>query len=66
MVIRKNSGFYKGKPFWGSWEERNNCRELFRDELIKNADRVEVILWTDYLLNDKVKLALMFLFQALI
>ena len=50
------SGFYKGKPFWGSWEERNNCRELFRDELIKNADRVKVILWTDYLLNNKKQL----------
>ena len=50
------SGYYKGKPFWGTWEERNNIRLIYRDELLKVVDRAKVILWTDYLLSDRKKL----------
>ena len=28
------SGFYKNKPFWGTWEQRNRCRLLFRDYIL--------------------------------
>ena len=45
------SGYYKGKPFSGTWEQRNECRLAFRDELEKNATRARIIRWTDYLLN---------------
>jgi len=50
------TGYYKNRPFWGTWEERNNIRLVFKDELLKIKNRVKVILWTDYLLNDKKQL----------
>ena len=27
------SGYYKGQPFWGTWSERNQIRQLFVDQL---------------------------------
>ena len=45
------SGYYKNKPFWGTWEQRNKCRLVFREELEKVAKRVKIIRWVDYLLN---------------
>ena len=50
------TGYYKNRPFWGTWEERNNIRLIFKDELLKIKSRVKIILWTDYLLNDKKQL----------
>jgi len=54
------TGYYKKKPFWGSWEERNQARLAFREELtmmaiMYNAE-VDLITWTDYLMNDKGEL----------
>ena len=49
------SGWYKGQPFWGSWEERNNARLKFKERLVSNG--IKVIQWTDYLLNDKGELS---------
>lgn len=46
------TGYYKGQPFWGSWEERNKSRLHFRDRMIQLLGKDKVILWTDYLLND--------------
>ena len=43
------SGFYKGKAFWGSWEERTEARNLFNSRL---KDAGKLIEWTDYLLNE--------------
>ena len=45
------SGYYKGKPFWGTWEQRNSARMAFYETLKTKAKRVKVIKWTDYLLN---------------
>ena len=45
------SGYYKDKPFWGSWEERNECRLLFREQLEKKATRAKIIRWVDGLTN---------------
>ena len=42
------SGYYKGKPFHGSWADRNAAREAFIAEI---PDRY-LIRWTDYLKND--------------
>ena len=45
------SGYYKGKPFWGTWEQRNSARIAFYETLKSKAKRVKIIKWTDYLLN---------------
>tara|TARA_B100000676_G_scaffold275385_1_gene295495 strand:+ start:3161 stop:4198 length:1038 start_codon:yes stop_codon:yes gene_type:complete len=50
------SGFYKNKPFWGTWEQRNRCRLLFRDYIEQFATRAKIIRWTDYLLNKEGQL----------
>ena len=50
------SGYYKKKPFWGSWEERNICRLVFREELEKAANRAKIIHWVDYLMNKQGQL----------
>ena len=47
------SGFYNGKPFSGTWEERNNARKLF-NEIIHDSGHG--IKWTNYLLNKKGEL----------
>lgn len=56
--VLPKTGYYKNKPFWGSWEDRNNARELFISELHKNVidTRMKVIMWTDYLKNPKGEL----------
>jgi len=50
------SGYYKKKPFWGSWEERNKCRLIFKEQLNKVATRAKIISWVDYLINKKGQL----------
>ena len=47
------TGSYKGLPFYGTWEERNNIRELFAATLEKlcAGSSVKFIRWTDYLKN---------------
>ena len=47
------SGFYNGKPFSGTWEERNSARKLF-NEIIHDSGLG--IQWTKYLLNKKGEL----------
>ena len=47
------SGFYNGKPFNGTWEERNSARKLF-NEIIHDSGLG--IQWTKYLLNKKSEL----------
>jgi hypothetical protein len=56
--ILPKTGYYKGTPFYGSWEQRNECRLIFKDEMKKLCATSEVnfIEWTDYLLNDKGEL----------
>ena len=45
------TGYYKGQPFYGSWQQRNECRQIFADEVEKISNRVKLIRWTDYLAN---------------
>ena len=47
------SGYYKGKPFYGTWDERNSARKLF-NEIIHDSGYG--IKWTNYLLNSKGEL----------
>ena len=52
------TGYYKGKPFWGSWELRNEVRKVFNDkvESLCQQEGIRFIRWTDYLLNSKGEL----------
>lgn len=52
------TGYYKGTPFYGSWEDRNRCRLIFKDEMrnLCAQGSVNFIEWTSYLLNDKFEL----------
>ena len=52
------TGYYKGTPFYGSWEDRNRCRLIFKEEMRKLCAQgsVNFIEWTSYLLNDKFEL----------
>lgn len=45
------TGYYKGQPFYGTWEQRNECREIFRDEIDRLTSKAKLICWTDHLLN---------------
>ena len=47
------TGQYMGKNFHGSWQERNDTRELF-NSIIKESGML--IEWSDYLKNDKGEL----------
>jgi hypothetical protein len=52
------TGYYKGTPFYGSWEDRNRCRLIFKEEMRKLCAQgsVNFIEWVDYLMNDKGEL----------
>jgi hypothetical protein len=53
------SGHYKNKPFHGSWNERNNIRLIFKNEMEKLCanSKIKFISWVDYLINDKGELS---------
>ncbi len=61
------TGWYKGTPFYGSWEERNKVRDRFIGELSSlvcfagQGDKLDFIDWTDYLKNDKGELDFKFM-----
>ena len=52
------TGYYKGTPFYGSWEDRNRCRLIFKEEMrnLCAQSNVNFIEWTGYLLNNKFEL----------
>jgi hypothetical protein len=56
--VLPKTGYYKGTPFYGSWEDRNKCRLIFKDEMRKLCARgsVNFIEWVDPLLNDRGEL----------
>jgi len=45
------SGYYKDKPFWGTWEQRNQARLKFREVLESKAKHTKIIRWVDKLTN---------------
>ena len=56
--VLPKTGYYKGLPFYGSWEQRNETRLIFKDEM-KNLcvkSRVNFIEWVDPLQNDRGEL----------
>lgn len=56
------TGMYKGTAFYGSWKERNEIRLIFKDECKRlSNDRVHLIEWVDYLINDKGELDFKFM-----
>jgi hypothetical protein len=52
------TGYYKGTPFYGTWEQRETIRLIFKDEMKKLCAQgsVNFIEWTDYLKNDNGEL----------
>ena len=56
--VLPKTGYYKGTPFYGSWEDRNRCRLIFKDEMRKLCAQgsVNFIEWVDPLLNDRGEL----------
>jgi len=56
--VLPKTGYYKGTPFYGSWEDRNRCRLIFKDEMRKLCARgsVNFVEWVDPLLNDRGEL----------
>ena len=50
------TGCYKGKPFWGSWENRNAARNKFIETLKEYSGDISVIDPWSYLLNSKGEL----------
>jgi hypothetical protein len=55
--VLPKTGYYKGTPFYGSWADRNRMRLMFKEELKKYEHKcLEIVEWTDYLLNDKGEL----------
>jgi hypothetical protein len=56
--VLPKTGYYKGTPFYGSWEDRNRCRLIFKEEMRKLCAQgsVNFIEWVDPLLNDRGEL----------
>ena len=56
--ILPKTGYYKGTPFYGLWEQRNKCRLVFKDEMKKLCAQggVNFIEWVDPLLNERGEL----------
>jgi len=53
------TGYFKGTPFYGSWEERNKCRQIFNavmDELPSMDHNTEVITFPEYFFDESGKL----------
>jgi hypothetical protein len=48
------TGYYKGTPYFGSWEQRDKGRLIFKDEMRKLCAQgsVNFIEWTGYLKNN--------------
>lgn len=55
------TGWYEGKPYHGTWDERNWARMALRNAMIEETKRVPgqvaVQDWTDHLLNEKGELS---------
>jgi hypothetical protein len=53
------TGYFRGTPFFGSWEERNKCREIFNavmDELPKMDHDTAVIKFPEHFFDEAGKL----------
>jgi hypothetical protein len=56
--VLPKTGYYKGTPFYGSWDQRNATRLTFKDEMRKLCAQgsVNFIEWVDPLLNERGEL----------
>ena len=56
--VLPKTGYYKGTPFYGSWDQRNATRLAFKDEMRKLCAQgsVNFIEWVDPLLNNRGEL----------
>jgi hypothetical protein len=47
-------GYYRGKPWHGSWAERNELRTLFNRTLLEQAhehEHLKIVSWPEYIFN---------------
>lgn len=49
------TGWYKNAPYFGTWEERDNIRNIFIDQCIRNSknSNVKFYRWNEYMKNNK-------------
>ena len=50
------TGWYKGTAFYGSQQERNEIRLIFKDECKRRVGKVKLFEWVNTLINDKGEL----------
>jgi len=63
-VSRKlpKTGYYKGTPYYGTWEERTAVRKIFITECERQeTDRVKLYRWNRHMLNSKGELDFKFM-----
>ena len=53
--VLPKTGYYKGVPFTGTQKERDNIRQIFKEEIMIQ-DKFPVFLWVDHMINDKGEL----------
>ena len=46
------TGYYDGKPFWGSWQQRNEARNVFIQTMQQELAGPRLVNWTNNLMND--------------
>jgi hypothetical protein len=55
------TGWYKGTPFFGSWEQRDDVRSFFIEECLKRQGKVKFFSWTAGLMNERGELDFKFM-----
>jgi len=56
------TGYYKGTPFYGSWEERSAIRKIFITECEKQqTNKVKLYSWNRHMLNERRQLDFKFM-----
>jgi hypothetical protein len=53
--VLPKTGYYKGVPFTGTQKERDNLRQIFKEEIM-SQDKFPVYLWVDNMINSKGEL----------
>ena len=53
--VLPKTGYYKGVPFTGTQKERDNIRQIFKEEIM-SQDKFPVFLWVDHMINSKGEL----------
>ena len=57
------TGYYKGQPFWGSWQERDTVSRFFNQycEVLCNSMGFKFVTWPEYFYNERGELSFDFM-----